>query len=193
MTGSPDAATKVVVNDEEQYSIWPADRTLPAGWRATGFEGERQDCLDHIDEVWTDMRPLSLRRAMATADAEPAQAAVGATDSADAGAGRTAGTPVPDLVDRLSIGRHPVDVVLRPQASIEGLRSAIDDGYVHIRFTETQGGTELGVWLDRDACRTPGSGPLHLAGSLNLDLREVRCEADIDPETFTGTGRLYSV
>lgn len=56
---------RVVVNDEEQYSIWPADRELPIGWRATGPVGPRADCLAYVDEVWTDMRPLSLRRAMA--------------------------------------------------------------------------------------------------------------------------------
>ena len=55
----------VVLNDEEQYSIWWADRELPAGWRSNGFEGTREACLAHIDEVWTDMRPLSLRRQMA--------------------------------------------------------------------------------------------------------------------------------
>ena len=54
----------VVVNDEEQYSIWLADRRIPAGWTATGKSGTKQECLDHIDEVWTDMRPLSLRRQM---------------------------------------------------------------------------------------------------------------------------------
>ncbi|HLX50663.1 MAG TPA: MbtH family NRPS accessory protein [Streptosporangiaceae bacterium] len=54
----------VVLNDEEQYSIWAADRPLPAGWRAEGFSGSRQECLDHIDQVWTDMRPRSLRIAM---------------------------------------------------------------------------------------------------------------------------------
>ncbi len=61
-----DAATphKVVINDEEQYSIWPADRELPAGWRADGKTGTKDECLAHIAEVWTDMRPLSLRRAM---------------------------------------------------------------------------------------------------------------------------------
>jgi MbtH protein len=52
----------VVVNDEEQYSVWPADRPLPAGWRDAGRTGSKQDCLAHIDEVWTDMRPASLRR-----------------------------------------------------------------------------------------------------------------------------------
>jgi MbtH protein len=57
----------VVLNDEEQYSIWPADRELPAGWRAEGKSGSRSECLDHIGEVWTDMRPLSLRNRMAAA------------------------------------------------------------------------------------------------------------------------------
>jgi MbtH protein len=54
----------VVLNDEEQYSIWLADRDLPSGWRHAGMSGTRAECLKHIDEVWTDMRPLSLRRKM---------------------------------------------------------------------------------------------------------------------------------
>jgi len=54
----------VVLNDEEQYSIWPAGRDMPPGWRAGGFSGPEADCLAHIAEVWIDMRPLSLRRAM---------------------------------------------------------------------------------------------------------------------------------
>lgn len=54
----------VVVNDEEQYSIWLADRELPAGWRREGFTGGREECLSHIEIIWTDMRPLSLRRRM---------------------------------------------------------------------------------------------------------------------------------
>jgi MbtH protein len=54
----------VVVNDEEQYSIWPAERDLPAGWRRDGFTGTEAECLAYIDETWTDMRPASLRRWM---------------------------------------------------------------------------------------------------------------------------------
>jgi MbtH protein len=53
---------QVVVNDEDQYSLWPADQQPPGGWRAEGFTGSRQECLDHIDEVWTDMRPRSVRQ-----------------------------------------------------------------------------------------------------------------------------------
>jgi MbtH protein len=55
---------KVVVNHEEQYSIWFADRETPLGWRDAGKTGTKQECLDYIEEVWTDMRPLSLRKKM---------------------------------------------------------------------------------------------------------------------------------
>lgn len=54
----------VVVNEEEQYSIWPADRTIPLGWREAGKSGLKEECLAYIKEVWTDMRPLSLRKQM---------------------------------------------------------------------------------------------------------------------------------
>jgi MbtH protein len=54
----------VVVNHEEQYSIWPADKELPLGWMKVGFKGKKEACLAHIKEVWTDMRPLSLRKKM---------------------------------------------------------------------------------------------------------------------------------
>jgi MbtH protein len=57
----------VVVNDEEQYSIWRADRELPDGWVAQGKHGTRKECLALIAEIWTDMRPLSVRLALAAA------------------------------------------------------------------------------------------------------------------------------
>ena len=62
---SEDTTFRVVVNHEEQYSIWPLDRELPAGWRAVGRTGPKDQCLAYIEEVWTDMRPLSLRQHMA--------------------------------------------------------------------------------------------------------------------------------
>lgn len=62
MSGSEDTRLyQVVVNDEEQYSIWCAGQPLPAGWATDGFEGMRGECLDHIERVWTDMRPRSVR------------------------------------------------------------------------------------------------------------------------------------
>lgn len=64
MSDHTESVYRVVLNDEEQYSIWQAERELPAGWRAEGTEGSKQECLDHIGRVWTDMRPASLRRRM---------------------------------------------------------------------------------------------------------------------------------
>jgi MbtH protein len=61
-----DLQYKVVVNHEEQYSIWPAHRQNAPGWRDEGKRGTKQECLTHIGEVWTDMRPLSLRKRMDT-------------------------------------------------------------------------------------------------------------------------------
>jgi MbtH protein len=55
----------VLVNAEEQYSLWVKNKTIPAGWRAVGKEGTKAECLKYVDEVWTDMRPLSLRKKMA--------------------------------------------------------------------------------------------------------------------------------
>ncbi|MDO9003890.1 MAG: MbtH family protein [Aquabacterium sp.] len=64
MFDNEDLIFKVVVNHEEQYSIWPQDRELPLGWKEEGMQGSKQACLDHIETVWTDMRPLSLRQLM---------------------------------------------------------------------------------------------------------------------------------
>jgi MbtH protein len=65
MPGSQETqAYAVVVNHEEQFSIWRADREPPAGWRRDGFAGTEDECLAYIDETWTDMRPASLRRWM---------------------------------------------------------------------------------------------------------------------------------
>jgi MbtH protein len=55
---------KVVINHEEQYSIWPAHKENPLGWRDVGKQGLKEECLAYIKEVWTDMRPLSLRKQM---------------------------------------------------------------------------------------------------------------------------------
>ncbi|MEV4665726.1 MbtH family protein [Micromonospora echinofusca] len=64
MFGENDDAVgyRVVVNHEEQYSLWPVDRELPLGWVAEGTVGSKEECLAHVARVWTDMRPLSLRR-----------------------------------------------------------------------------------------------------------------------------------
>jgi len=66
MSESPDDRQmfKVLLNGEEQYALWPADREAPAGWRDAGRSGTKAECLAYVDEVWTDLRPKSLRDTM---------------------------------------------------------------------------------------------------------------------------------
>ena len=59
---------RVVINQDEQYSIWPEERACPEGWRDAGVRGAKADCLAHIQRVWTDLRPISLQKAMEESD-----------------------------------------------------------------------------------------------------------------------------
>jgi MbtH protein len=70
MEDDDDRRYTVVVNDEEQYSIWPEGRDIPGGWREAGRAGTKAECLAYVDEVWTDMRPLSLRKQLEALRAE---------------------------------------------------------------------------------------------------------------------------
>jgi len=179
---------KVVVNHEEQYSIWPEYRENPAGWNDAGKVGTKAECLAYIKEVWTDMRPLSLRKKMEEMANNPPPSPPADT------------TPKgPSLVDRLCEGDHRVVVSHRPEATVNALKEAIDNGYVWIKFTETKGGTELGFKLDKDASDfsganfADGGGNVRLVGGLTLDYHKVRCIADIDLSTLAGHGHLEKI
>ena len=103
------------------------------------------------------------------------------------------------LVDRLCDGEHPVEVGLRPERTARRFKEAIDRNYVHIKFTGTRGGTELGLRLDREACDFSeadfenGTGPVHVEGGLTLDYVKVKCIADIYLATLEGKGHLFKV
>jgi uncharacterized protein YbdZ (MbtH family) len=181
---------KVVLNHEEQYSISPAHKVNPPGWRDAGKSGLKAECLDYIKEVWTDMRPLSLRKKMEELAKNPPPP-----------------TPPPDpnapreksLVERLCEGDHAVEVGLRPEKTLKLFKEAIDRDYVHIKFTQTRGGTELGFHLDRSASDFSaadfenGAGTVHVEGNLTLDYVKVKCVADIDLGMLSGKGRLVKV
>lgn len=181
---------KVVVNHEEQYSIWPADRENALGWKDVGKVGPKAECLAHIKEVWTDMRPLSLRRRMEEAARNPVPVNV---------ASGTEEPPAESLVKRLSEGEHPVEVSLRPKNTVQAFQECIARGYVHIKFPNTRGGTELGVRLDREATDLSGAdfssqtGNVHLVGNLTLDYVKVQCISDIELRTLAGKGHLRPV
>ncbi len=66
LTDNENSLFCVVVNAEKQYSYWFVDRPLPAGWESTGFVGSRSECLAEVDNIWTDMRPLSVQKAVDT-------------------------------------------------------------------------------------------------------------------------------
>lgn len=179
---------RVVVNHEEQYSIWPVDDELPAGWRAEGVSGSKEQCLAHIDQVWTDMRPLSLRLFLRE---QERLAAAGLLPDPPIDAVDTE-----PLVARLSRGDHPVELTVRPQGDMAAVRASIERGQVFLRFTDTDGGTELGVRLDPAACDLSTadydgpSGEVRLVGDLTLDFEPVRCEARVELATLTGRGFL---
>jgi uncharacterized protein YbdZ (MbtH family) len=173
----------VVINHEDQYSIWSEGREVPPGWRATGMAGTKEECLAHIDEVWTDMRPRSLREHMERASREPAVPPPPLLD------GLT-------LVERLSRGDHPVEVTGLGDDPLRRLRERIELGHVLVRFPETRGGTELGVRFDPKSLElsgcdlNAGRGQLPLRGDLTLDGTRVRVHADINVASMTGRGRL---
>jgi MbtH protein len=77
---------QVLVNSEEQYSLWLAGQAIPNGWRQVGPKGQKQVCLDYVKEVWTDMRPLSVRKAMEKYQAEQAARKAAAEVAEGAGA-----------------------------------------------------------------------------------------------------------
>src|SRR2546421_11478015 len=113
----------VVMNHEEQYSIWPADRENALGWNDAGKSGTKAECLAYIEEVWTDMRPLSLRKQMEESARQPTPQPSHAPED----------TVADTLVQRLATGRHRITAGLYPESSVQILRQEIDRGYVHIK------------------------------------------------------------
>jgi hypothetical protein len=104
-----------------------------------------------------------------------------------------------ELVERLSQGEHPIEAGLRPKKTVTAFKESIDRGYVHIKFTGTKGGTELGVRLDTEASNLQEAnfnsevGQVHLVGNLTLNYEKVRCIADIDLKTLEGKAHLEPV
>jgi MbtH protein len=100
------AIYKVVVNHEEQYSIWPEYKENPLGWREVGKAGPKAECLAYIKDVWTDMRPLSLRKKMEELAKNPPPPLRDPNEPREE-----------SLVEKLCKGDHPVEVGLRPEKS----------------------------------------------------------------------------
>jgi hypothetical protein len=104
-----------------------------------------------------------------------------------------------ELIQKLSDGQHPVEIALRPEKTCAAFKRCIDRGYVHVKFTGTRGGTELGVTLDTGATDLSAAnfesaeGTVRLVGDLTLNYVRVRCCADVDLKSLAGTGNLKPV
>jgi uncharacterized protein YbdZ (MbtH family) len=177
----------VVLNHEEQYSIWPANRELPDGWNVEGFRGGREECLAHIDRVWTDMRPLSLRRQMdewtRNPPPEPTPLPVDNT---------------PPLVQRLSGDNHRVEVRTTVEDKTAYLRDRLEIGYLHVFFPDTRGGTEIGVKLDAETSnialeQIAKGNDINLRGHLVLDDIAAVCQIRLHPSDLVGRGGLSAL
>jgi MbtH protein len=169
----------VVVNHEEQYSIWPSPEP-PAGWSVVGAPGSRDACLERIETLWTDMRPRSLRELMAAApEPEPEPSAEP--------------EPGPDLVTRLCRDQE-VELELFGPASNELLRERLEQGVIHLRFPATRGETLLAIELDpatRElAAKLDELDELELCGSLQLDFVDLECRARVEPSSGRGRAAL---
>ena len=103
-----------------------------------------------------------------------------------------------ELVQRLSEGKHEVIIGHRDEP-YEEIKQRIEDGYIHIKFTQTRGGTELGINIDLNSTNLKelnfykGIGVLHIEGTTNLNYNQVRCVADINLETRKGEGYLQVI
>lgn len=133
---------KVVMNHEEQYSIWPDGKEIPNGWKYVGKTGRKPECLAYLKEVWTDMRPLSLRKKMEEYERNPPPP-----------------LPAPDpnrpheksLVDKLCEGEYPVEVTLRPERTVKLFKEAIDQGLYPHQIHPDQG--RNATWISPESGR----------------------------------------
>lgn len=170
----------VVVNHEQQYSIW-ASAEPPAGWQVVGQPGTRDECLDRIATLWTDMRPLSLREFM-SAELQPIEDSLPEPDLE------------PTLVDRLCC-EQDIELELFAAPSLELLRERLEQGVLHLRFPATRGPTILAIELDPDtrakaATLDADTPALELYGALQLDFVDLHCRARIALGDLRGRGSL---
>ena len=169
---------RVVINDEEQYSIWALWKDIPEGWYEVGVDGTEDKCLSYIEENWKDIRPLSLRKRLKELeDSEQEWEEIEVVE--------------PSLIDRLISKKTAVEVVADGWSDF--VREAAN-GYIHIKFTETNGGTEIGIDIpkisksDLEKLKSKNE-KLFVTSSFSLDYVNLEVKIWIDLSDLTG----YSV
>lgn len=181
---------KVVTNHEEQHSIWPAEKAIPLGWKDAGKSGLKSECLEYINKVWTDMRPLSLRKKMKEIGKAKTEDTIQVSENTN---------KKDSLLTRLSSGEHSIEIDRIEKTDGKDIQKRIKQGYIHIKFPATKGGTVLGITLEEKACKLDNAdfernlGSVYLEGNLILDYVKARCIAEIDLKTKKGLGHLEPV
>jgi uncharacterized protein YbdZ (MbtH family) len=186
MTDEEDSLYHVVVNEEEQYSIWPAFKVIPKGWQPVGVCATKESCLAHIKEIWVDMRPLSLRKKISEGAKEKTEEKIisGSKEVAHR-----------SIVDFLTEGVHPVSLKPTNKNGFE-LEDSLKRQFVHFTFADTQGKTTVGIKIDPQKTVLNSVdfehqlGTIHMEGTFILDYVLLKCGMDIDLVTLEGEGRV---
>ena len=173
-TATQDTTTyKVVVNHENQHSLWPADRENAPGWNDAGMSGSKQDCLAYVDTHWTDLRPLSLQQAMAER-AREAQ----------------------ETVRPLTEQPHPITLPWSDLSALQ-LAQALERGFIAIAFPAAPSLPAIGIFLEPEhvnrsqADFSAATGVLHAEGTGTIyAVGKVRASIDLDIATMTGQALL---
>lgn len=167
----------VVINQEEQYSIWPSDLDIPPGWQEIGVSGSKDECLDHIEKVWVDMRPLSLRKFYEEL----------ANQNLDAHETTEEENSVPLLKDLLLANEQAFQIVA---ADIDQLKKQWQEKYVYINLYQTVGETEVCVILAAPPSVEHSEEKLMLCGSVDIDDDEYTVNLNIDLKKLSGIAKF---
>ncbi len=193
MENSEELAYTVVVNVEEQYSIWPSFKKVPEGWSEVGFTGKKQDCLSHIKEIWKDMRPLSLRKKM--------EEQKNSWNERRKQAISTQPTICPEAsstVEFLTKGVQSISAKLAGHG-VASFHNSLVREYIHLTFTGTRGQTCIGIKIDpqktefKNVDFEKGVGLVKVEGNFILDFVKLKCCAEIDLQDLSGTAQLEIV
>lgn len=171
---------EVVKNIEEQYSIWPQNKEVPSGWKKVGYSGEKDVCLKHIEQVWTDMRPLSLRKhieSMKTSSRVNNERLQTDTES---------------LVDLLlNKDVHAVSLPYQP-VDMPDFLDQLRSGICYIEFNEVFSQPQIAISLTSENYELNANYIL-FKGSLTLDLIPIQCHCKFDSKNFRGTCRVKKI
>lgn len=180
----PNLVYQVVVNEEEQYSIWPSYKKRPKGWTDVGPAGTKAECLDWIEKTWVDLRPRSLREVMRLDSLRSAPAI-----RADLPISPRTESLIP-LPDRLC--RHEQHIRVARCSDAADFKAQLDRGYVLLEFLQTAGGTELGCpvsssrSVDVEARFDTGIGKIEVVAQVRVDYELLRILAVVDLSTLEG-------